>query len=178
MAVEVLLLLLVLVCTPLSATVTITVDPLGGDDGSCMSIGQLSQAGLTNSSVPCETLNYALSLPDNETNDYYSTKNCTQATNGFTDVLVLLKEGLHSLTSQLKVLGYSNITIESDVPGGATIECVDFPNYRESNFDNIFACGVTGLQFIGVNFERCGPISSNVFIYNSTDVVFDTCTFR
>lgn len=91
----------------------------------------------------------------------------------------MLSSGVHSLTLQLELVSVANVTIKAEgSAGSAVIECVDFPNYLPGNFDNIFACSVTGLVFMGIQFERCGPIPSNVFIYNSTSITFESCTFR
>lgn len=155
--------------------VTVTVDPDNGDDEICLSVRELFSSGLTNSSIPCQTLNYALS--DNQT-DYYNVANCSNAPFQYSNVRILLRDGVHGLTSQLELVKSSNITIEAVNRGRARLQCVDFPNYQAGNFDNFFACQVSGLRFVGVVFERCGPVPSNVFVYNCSDVYFDQCTFR
>ena len=104
--------------------------------------------------------------------------NCSEASVQFSNIVISLSSDVHSLTEQLRLVTYSNVTIEGEVSGSASIECVSFPNYQFRNFDNIFACGMSGLTFNNVVFERCGPVPSNVFIYNSTNIVFQNCTFR
>ena len=45
-------------------------------------------------------------------------------------------------------------------------------------YDNIFFCASHNVSFVGVEFQGCGPVSSNVFFNDSTDILFDDCTFR
>ena len=150
----------------------ITVDPLNGDDDSCLSVPELTSSGGNQS---CETLDYAI---NGNLSTYYDTQNCSDAINEYSNVHILLKNGVHTLTSQLQIVGYSNVTVQAEEVGGASIQCVDFPNFVKSNFDNIFACHVTGLRFVGVVFEYCGPVSSNLYIYNVSDIEFHSCIFR
>ncbi|XP_019851702.1 PREDICTED: uncharacterized protein LOC109581757 [Amphimedon queenslandica] len=171
-------LLLYLLVAPLAhSEVRVRVDPVLGDDESCLSVPDIIRRGggeATDDGVPCETINYALT--GNYTNEYYSTDNCSEAPILFSDIVISLSSDVHSLTEQLRLVTYGDVTFEGD--GSASIECVSFPNYQFRNFDNIFACGVSGLTFNGVVFERCGPVPSNVFIYNSTNILFQNCIFR
>ena len=155
--------------------ITVEVDPQNGDDNQCMSVRELIELGESESPFPCKTLNYALS--DSETSDY-TTDDCSNAVIVYNDVSIVLMDGVHRLTSQLKLVGATNVGIVAENSHRAVIECVEFPNYAVDNFDNFFACNVDGLEFSGVVFERCGPVSSNVFVYNCSNVVFESCTFR
>lgn len=57
-------------CHISSATV-IRVDPVLGDDSTCLSVHELIAANEETSPLPCETINYALT--GNKTEDYYNT---------------------------------------------------------------------------------------------------------
>ena len=155
--------------------ITVEVDPQNGNDDSCLSVRELIDSNQTESPFPCKTLNYALN--GNETS-YYTTGNCSMSDIQYSNIFIVLMDGVHRLVSQLQLVGATNVHILADNSRKAVIECVEFPNYAVDNFDNFFACNVDGLEFKGVVFERCGPVSSNVFVYNCSNVVFESCTFK
>ena len=155
--------------------ITVEIDPQNGNDDNCLSVRELIELNQTESPFPCKTLNYALN--DNEMS-YYTIGNCSNADIQYSNISVVLLDGVHRLISQLQLVGATNIHIVADNSGRAVIECVEFPNYSVDNFDNFFACNVDGLEFKGVVFEHCGPVSSNVFVYNCSGVVFESCIFR
>lgn len=51
---------LLLLQTGVHSTVTVLVDPLGGDDSNCQSVQDLLAANLTSSPTPCRSLDRAL----------------------------------------------------------------------------------------------------------------------
>ena len=156
--------------------ITVEVDPQNGNDSRCLSVRELIELGESESPFPCKTLNYALN--DNETK-YYTTGNCSNSDIEYDGAIYIeLMDGVHRLTSQLELVGDIDVQIVARNYRSAVIECVDFPNYAVDDFGNFFACNLDNLEFRGVVFERCGPVSSNVFVYNCSYVTFDSCTFR
>ncbi len=80
------------------AGITVTVDPTGGNDATCLSIQDLAfnNDSLTETSVPCRTLNRALGADEVSCNSI----SCDEgALDGFTDdAVILLEDGDHTLT--------------------------------------------------------------------------------
>ena len=154
-------------------SVTVYVDPERGKDDTCTA----AVDGLGNSSRPCETINYAVwgnepvpRLRGSNCTDYYPPFN-------YTSLKVVLMGGIVQLKEQLPLVSIPEVTVMSKIRGQSVIQCASYPNTKRGNFDNIFGCNVTHLEFIGVVFERCGPVPSNVFIYECTNVTFNHCTF-
>ena len=91
------------------------------------------------------------------------------------DVMIIVSCTLY--TACAPIVMSHNLVFEAINSNKATVTCVDFPNYRERNFDNIIVCQSSNITFRGIRFERCGPVPSNVFVSRSSDIVFDSCTF-
>ena len=154
--------------------VTIVVNENVGDDELCMSAIDMITEGIDSYPMPCSTLNYA--VRGNRSVGTINPRNCSDDTSVLANVNVVLQSGVYQLYERL-VLGYStNVNFQADTDSSPTIRCVSYPNY--DSYDNIFGCSVDGLTFAGITFEECGPISSNVFIHNSTNIRFKSCTFR
>ena len=157
-----------------SSDVTVVVDLDEGDDDLCMSAIEMVKGGMNSYPKPCASLNFA--IRGNISRGNTNVSNCSDDTSILVNVKVLLRSGVHQLTEQL-VLGKSkNITFQADTESTPIVKCAYFPN--TGNYDNIFGCQVDGLVFEGITFQECGPISSNVFIYSSSNIKFDSCTFR
>ena len=128
---------------------------------------------------PCKTLNVALG---NLACDPCSRSNracdpCPPGDSNITNMVFELGGGHYRLEGCVGLVGVKNVTIQSnDTDNDVIIECESFPN-NDSNFGNLYVCGSTGVVFRGIVFTRCGPQESNVFLNNSSGVVFDNCTF-
>ena len=148
------------------------VNAKNGSDTECFSLQDLSSMNDTSMdrslNAPCRTINHALGNVE-------CSSSCENANPLFNSVLKL-SDGTHKLQSCIGILQGENITIEADNHGEATIRCVSFRNKKMA--DNIQSCMTKGLVFRGINFEGCGPLSPNVFINRSTDVLFEDCTFK
>lgn len=161
--------------------VVVRVDPENGDDSSCLSALDLSSPsssgeGARQGTPPCETINAA--LYGNSSFKEIRSNNCSTFPHGFLDVRVLLADGTHRLRERLALVKATNLTIAAEHPGRASIGCTDYPNLVQGNFDNVYICLSQGLRFGGVVFEKCGPVPSNMFVYNSSDITIDNCIFR
>lgn len=81
---------------------------------------------------------------------------------------VLLCIGCISITQS------TDISFEAINEGKAIIKCATSSDI----YNNLIFCGTQNVTFTGVNFEECGPLSSNVFFNGSSDILFDRCVFR
>ena len=122
------------------------------------------------SNVPCMTINRALG-------DISCNTSWVNPDDFLENVTIRLMDGTHRLTGCVGILGGRNVTVEAEHFGEATVTCETFPNLIPNNFDNLFVCGTSGISFRGVRFEECGPVSPNVFINGSSDILFQECTF-
>lgn len=144
-----------------------------GNDTECTSLQdlQILTAGgeaVNQTQTPCRTINRALG-------NLECTASCDNESPLYDSVLKL-SNGEHTLEGCIAILMGENITIEAENQGEATIKCTRFGN--TDTYDHIISCETRGLVFSGINFEGCGPLSSNVFINRSTDVLFEDCVFR
>ena len=175
----VIVLLVFLQCCIGEEMLTVTVDPVNGDDSVCLSALDLSSPGSgeagMNSTTPCATINAA--IHGNLTFGQLRPSNCSTFSYGVTNVRFLLADGVHQLSERLNLLSCTNVTLVAKNTGKASVRCTAFPNTVSGGFDNIFTCSSNGIRFEGLTFEKCGPVPANVFVYNSSDVVFDKCTF-
>ena len=120
---------------------------------------------------PCQTINRALG------NIICNASSCSNP-NYLVNVTIRLKDGVHNLAGRASICESRNVTIEAENYGEATVTCESFPNTMPHNFDNLLVCGTSGVTFRGLRFERCGPVASNVFLRNSSDISFEECTFQ
>ena len=155
--------------------VTVYVDPDHGDDTTCTPAVSGSTGNPNN---PCMSINYAVwgnvSIP------VLRGSNCSEYNPpiNYMSLEVVLKGGTVQLEERLVLVSIPEVVVRSEVKGQSVIQCVKYPNTESGNFDNVFGCNVSHLEFRGVVFERCGPVPSNVFIYECINVIFDHCTFR
>ncbi len=148
------------------------VDWTMGNDTECSSLQELASDSSPPSPldpIPCRTINRALGG--------VGCIDCSHPDPIYNSVLKL-SNGIHTLEGCIGITLGENITIEAESIRKTTIRCTTFGRTEVQDFDNIFACGSRGLVFRGINFEGCGPYSSNVFVSRSTDVTFEDCTFR
>lgn len=141
------------------------VDPVTGNDTACSSLQELENSSIH---VPCKTINKALG-------EIGCSSSC-ENNQPLHDSVVKLSDGVHILQDCIAILQGENVTIAAENTGMATIKCTNFGNTEV--WDNIVSCETSGLEFKGINFEGCGPLSPNVFINGSTDVLFKDCNFR
>ena len=118
---------------------------------------------------PCRTINRAL-------DNVICNASCSNPKN-IENVIIRLKDGVHMLTGRASICESRNITLEAENYGNATVTCETFPNTIPRNFDNLLVCGTSGVTFRGLRFEGCGPVPSNVFLRDSSDILFEECTF-
>lgn len=146
---------------------TLEVDPSRGSDSNCLSAQNLTAPGDT---VPCKTLNRALGDVQCDV--------CSNS-NPIENVVIRLADGVHQLTACIGVVESTNVTFEAENPGMAIIECSVFPDLESTNttFFDMFFCGSTGITFKGIQFQHCGPQSSNVYLRETGDILFDNCLF-
>ena len=168
---------------PVLQCAEVYVDSTLGSDADCLSLPDLqfqeeSSASGSGDNVnnvffgldpPCRSINHALGNVD------CNARSCNNP-NPLRNAVLRLSNGVHTLGRCAAILRSENVTLEAENPGQATIRCTELGNTRD--FDNIFVCLTNGLTFRGINFEGCGPLSSNVFINRSTDVLFEDCTFE
>ena len=160
--------LLLLAFVSEAKSIEVYVDPVNGSDADCIPLQNLTQQANASTQVPCRTINRAL-----------GNTGCSRSCGNedpLYDSVVKLKDGVHQLQSCIGINMGSNITVEAENLGQATIKCVVFDNMDVE--DNIQSCMTNGLVFRGINFEECGPLSPNVFLNYSTDVLFEDCSFR
>ena len=119
---------------------------------------------------PCQTINHALG-------NVICNASCSNPNNNIENVTIRLKDGTHRLMGRVSICESRNVTLEAENYGKATVTCETFPNTIPRNFDNLFVCGTSGVTFRGLRFEGCGPVPSNVFLRDSSDILFEDCTF-
>ena len=141
------------------------VDSNAGNDTVCLSLQDL---GNSSNLVSCKTINKALG-------EVGCNSSC-ENNQPLHDSVVKLSDGVHILQDCIAILQGENVTVVAENTGMATIKCTNFGNTEV--WDNIVSCQTRGLAFKGIHFEGCGPLSSNVFINRSTDVLFEDCSFR
>ena len=154
------------------ATVVVRVDPTNGDDDTCMSVQDLQGLDPTVDRVACKTINRALG---NVT--FVNASVSCQNPDAVHNFELLLEDGVHDLTRGIGIIESQNVTLRAVNRGMARVRCESFPNLVPRNFDNIYLCNSTGVLFAGIQFEMCGPVASNVFISDSSDLRFENCTF-
>ena len=162
---------IVLLLRPTSAQVVVNIDVVNGNDTQCLSAQEmLNSPSNDNSSttVACQSIDRALG-------NIQCSRNCVAAT-PLANVTFRLSEGTYRLSECVAILEGQNIVFEAVTAGEATINCAAFPN--EDVFDTLEVCAVAGITFRGIRFEKCGPLSANVFVNDSSDVMFEDCVFR
>lgn len=117
---------------------------------------------------PCATLNRALG---NESCDI----SC-ETSDPLKNIVLRLQRGVYRLLGCIGISGGTNITIESTTDD-VVIECESFPNDIVENYDNIYVCGTHGMTFRRIQFSHCGPQSPNVFLNDSSGILFEDCLF-
>ena len=149
----------------LTSAAQVYVDAIYGIDENCSSLQDiLSNQSFQISDVPCQTINAALGYVN-------CGRNCSSDV-PLLDSVVILSDGVHTLTNCIGIKSGRNMTIEGENLGKATVRCAE-----RSRFGNIAPCLTDGLIFRGINFEGCGP-SPNVFLNSSNNIVFEYCSFR
>lgn len=156
--------------------IVVRVDPVNGND-TCMSVHDLQALAPTDrprveDRVACRTINRALG----DVTFVNVTVSC-QNPDPIFNFEVLLEDGVHDLTRGIGMIENQNATLRAVNRGMARVRCENFPNTEPRNFDNMYLCNSTGVLFAGILFEMCGPVASNVFISDSSDIRFENCTF-
>ena len=152
------------------STLVVRVDPSTGNDSLCMSAQERrspSSIPGPDDTVPCATINRAL-----------GDVSCVSCANPYPiqDTVVQLAAGVHRLSGCIGITDSEGVRIVAETNRQATIECAQSPDSKE--FDNLFVCEVRGIAFRGIVFEKCGPLSPNVFLNSSSNITFEDCIFR
>lgn len=153
-----------LILTTLTSCVEITVDPVSGTDSLC------STANTTHS---CKTLNYALG----NSVDCECFNDTVNHSTTLENVLIKLANGVHTISDCIAINFGQNVTIEAENVGEAVMECGVFPSKKRFE-TGLSSCHTNGLTFRGVVFQHCGPYTPNIFLNQSTNVLFEDCVFR
>ena len=156
--------------------IVVRVDPENGSE-TCMSVQDLQALApgdrpQLEARAACKTINLALG---NVT--FVNVSVSCQNPAPISNFEILLEDGVHDLTRGIGMIETQNATLRAVNRGMARVRCETFPNNEPQNFDNIYLCNSTGVLFAGILFERCGPLASNVFISDSSDLRFENCTF-
>lgn len=144
--------------------VEITVDPISGIDCSTVEV---------NTTHSCKTLNHALG----NSVDCACINNTVNHSTTLENVLIKLADGVHTIGDCIAINFGRNVTIEAENSGEAVIECGTFPSKKLFE-TGLSSCHTNGLAFRGVVFQHCGPYTSNIFLNQSTNVLFEDCVFR
>ena len=149
------------------------VDPVNGSDAECLSLQERLRLNISDnatvSEVPCRTLNRALGDVDCD-RARWCAANTTQQ---LEDVVIRLSDGVHQLRECLAIVRGANITIEAENTGQAVVTCSNDTNATRS----IITCHTEGITFRGIRFENCGPLSPNIFVSHSSEVLVEDCSF-
>ena len=149
----------------LTSAAQVYVDAINGSDENCSSLQDiLSNQSFQISDVPCQTIDAALGYVN-------CTSNCSSVVPLLNSV-VMLSDGVHTLTNCIGINSGNNLTIEGETLGKATVRCAEGPH-----FGSIETYMTDGLIFRGINFEGCGP-SPTVFLKSSNNILFEYCSFR
>lgn len=154
----------------------ITVDPLLGED---------APVCLSNTSVPCKSLAFAVYRRIVEKNDtIFESLHEEEMTN----VVFVLRPGTYQANVPILIMNATNVTIRAEDPLNETIfRCVNFPYNGTGDvygpngtymFDDLRIIHSEGVVLEGLIFERCGPVTSAVFVSRSMDITVRNCTFR
>ena len=82
------------------------------------------------------------------------------------------------LTACIGITQSVNIRFEAANEGHATINCASDLSTSNHTYGGIFFCESQNVSFSGIQFERCGPYSSNVFFNASSEIIFTNSVFR
>lgn len=154
----------------------ITVDPVRGVD---------EKACLNDTDKPCKSLAFAVYQREVEKND-----SIFESFQGgdISDVVFVLRPGTYQAAVPILILNATNITIRAKDPRNETIiRCVSYPNNGTGErfgpngtyeFDDMRIDSSAVVVLEGLIFERCGPVTSAVFVKASRDITVRNCTFR
>ena len=124
---------------------------------------------------PCQSLPYALLAQDIEGLQYPDYCNYSS---GPDNLCVRLEDGVHRISGELQVTNVSNLIVEAVNSGEAHIRCGSFPSVEPNVYDDLaFFCS-RNVTLSGVVVERCGPVSSGLYVYVSDGVTVEDSFFR
>ncbi len=148
------------------------VDSEHGNDTACLSAQELLKPNTTlpDPVVPCRTINKVLGYIE-------CSNKCGNDTERIENVTIQLEDGVHRLEGCIGLVHSRRVRFVAANRGKATITCESFPNATMDNFDNLAVCRSSEIQFDGIRFEKCGPVSPNVFLSYTADVSFHNCVF-
>lgn len=129
--------------------------------------GQNTPACLNSSSAatPCSSLKFAL-LGQEDTNQSSDVHN----------LVVYLSPGMYSLSGGLPLVNAHRVAI---IGNSSTVSCGVFgkENDRPCSYMNFQIRNSTYVYVSGITFTQCGPVTSNVYVADSSYVFFKDCVF-
>lgn len=128
--------------------------------------GQNTDACLNSSSAatPCSSLRFAL-LGQEDTNQ--SVRN----------LVVYLSPGTYNLSGGLPLINAHRVAI---IGNSSTVSCGAFgkENDQPCSYMNFQIRNSTYVYVSGITFTQCGPVTSNVYVADSSHLFFKDCAFR
>ena len=88
---------------------------------------------------------------------------------------ILVYPGNHTAAGfNMNFFNYKNVTIKS-YNGSANMIC---PNITDTNYNGIGFQSSHDITIIGLNFSRCGTITSGLFFFDTTNLYISDCSFH
>ena len=154
----------------------------GRDTPECLqsqpySSGCLQDIG--NSIVYCQTLSYSLlencigqSTASNTDNSSLCVPNITS------NLIILVHPGEYDYgETGITLYDYNNLIIRK-IPGCAGKVSFTCKNFSDSVFNNLEMINTRNVGLDGLEFSRCGPLSSPCYMINVTNATITNCIFR
>ena len=90
---------------------------------------------------------------------------------------VLVQSGIYNATngSFMNFINFKNVTITTDASGDVNITC---PKIGDDIFSGVGFVNSLNISIIGLNFMEYGPITSALYIFNSTNFQILDSTFH
>ena len=128
--------------------------------------GQNTSACLNSSSAatPCSSLRFAV-LGQEDTNQSVH------------NLVVYLSPGMYHLGGGLPLINAHRVAI---IGNSSTVSCSAFgkENDRPCSYMNFQIRNSTYVYVSGITFTRCGPVTSSVYVADSSYLFFKDCAFR
>lgn len=128
--------------------------------------GQNTSACLNSSSAatPCSSLRFAV-LGQEDTNQSVH------------NLVVYLSPGMYHLGGGLPLINAHRVAI---IGNSSTVSCGAFgkENDRPCSYMNFQIRNSTYVYVSGITFTRCGPVTSSVYVADSSYLFFKDCAFR
>jgi predicted outer membrane repeat protein len=141
---------------------------------------------LTNSSIPCKTLNFAYYGRNVSAEDELYDNISQSPETASSHVSFIILPGIYRNDPPLLVLNSTNVSFAAEEPGTVTIRCANFPNLGDTgygsfgnySFDDVNIDSSLDVSLRGLIFEKCGNFNSAVHVRNVDGLSVVNCTFR